>query len=540
VLFEATRNCGVRDIQLRLRDPASPNGNVFYFVVNGQKLWAKGENWLPLDFLHTRVTPEQYRSYIELLMQGGVNCLRVWGGGIVEHAPFYDLCDELGLLLWQDFFYACGVYPKGEAFLAEARLEAIDIVRRLRGHPSLALFCGNNENEVLAVQLSPGDRVHPIYYDILPKVIREFAPDVAYHPGSPSSPSGETPPDSMEEGDRHNWDVWFGGKSTDFLDDEARFNSEFGAQSFPQRESMESFIAPGDLWKPGAVSHADGPSPGYLMARHGAQLEKLILRAASFGQLYNLDNLIATTQAFQAETIGRYIRHYRRLMPVSGGVVLWNYTSTWPSICWAAVDFYRRPKQAFYECKRCFRPVVVGIEPTDAGQTTYAAYVSLDRPGAASGVAELELREIVTGDVIASERRETRLDGTSAHEALRLTVPTGLERWRHALVATFRHDGGIERDIRYLCRVADVEGFGGKIRATRHADRIELESSGWRTRVGVESYETGALWNDDYFDMLPGEKRTLRIEHGTMPVHQWLVADMGARAVLPAGATITL
>jgi hypothetical protein len=344
----------------------------------------------------------------------------------------------------------------------------------------------------------------------------------------------------MEEGDRHNWDVWFSGKSTDFLDDQARFNSEFGAQALPQRESLESFIPPGDLWKPGAVSHPDGPSPGYLMARHGAQLEKLLSRAASFGPLFNLDNLIATTQAFQAETIGRYIRHYRRLLPVSGGVVLWNYTATWPSICWAAIDFYRRPKHAFYECKRCFRPLVVGIEPTDEHQQTYAAYVSLDRPGTARGIVTLELLEIKTGNVIASQRGETKLDGPSALEVQRLTLPAGLDRRRHALVATFRHDRGTERDIRYLTRVVDLEGLGGTIRAERHHDRVELESTGWRLRVGIESYETPAVWDDDYFDMLPGEKRALRIAHGAMPAHQWIVADMGSRAVLPPGGKITL
>jgi beta-mannosidase len=540
VLFECTRRCGIRDIKLVLRDPASPNGSVFYFEVNGQRLWAKGENWLPLDFLHTRVTPDQYRAYMNLLISGGVNCLRIWGGGIVEHSPFYDLCDELGLLVWHDFFYACGVYPKNEAFLEEARAEAIDIVTRLRSHPSLALWCGNNENEVLAVQLSPGDRFHAIYYDILPKVTSELTPDVAYHPGSPSSPSGKTHPDSMEEGDRHNWDVWFSAKSTEYLDDQARFNSEFGAQSFPQRESLESFIHPADLFKPGAVSHADGPSPGYLMARHGAQLEKILPRSAAFGALFNVDNLVATTQAFQAETIGRYIRHYRRLLPMTGGVVLWNYTSTWPSICWAAIDFYRRPKQAFYECKRCFRPLVVGIEPTSEQQETYAAHVSLDRPGAARGIVSFELREIASGDVIASERGEARLDGPSAIEALRIALPAGLDRRRYALVATFRHDGGVERDIRYLTRVVDLVGTGGTLSVERHADRIEIESSGWRLRVGIESYETPSVWDDDYFDMLPGEKRVMSIAHGTMPEHQWVVADMGTRAALPLGGKITL
>ncbi|HYJ11570.1 MAG TPA: hypothetical protein VEX18_21255, partial [Polyangiaceae bacterium] len=134
VLHEVQRRVGVRHIQLLKDDPQSPNGKVFYFSINGQKLWAKGDNWLPLDFLHTRVTREQYRAYLELLMAGGVNLLRVWGGGIVEHDAFYELCDELGLLVWQDFHFACGIYPENPEFLAEVRSEAEDIVQKLRSH----------------------------------------------------------------------------------------------------------------------------------------------------------------------------------------------------------------------------------------------------------------------------------------------------------------------------------------------------------------------------------------------------------------------
>jgi beta-mannosidase len=530
VLYQVERRVGVRSIELVKDDPASPNGKVFYFRVNGQRVWAKGDNWLPIDFLHTRVTAEQYRGYLELLMAGGVNLLRVWGGGIVEHAPFYEACDELGLLVWHDFHFACGIYPEDPAFLEEVGREAEDIVRKLRSHSCIALWCGNNENEALAMVTTPDKRFHPIYYAVLAEVCARLDADRPYWPGSPASESRELHPDSDQEGDRHNWDVWFGWKNTDHITDIARFNSEFGAQSLPQRESIESFMRPDEAWSPGAVSRTQGQSPGLVWARHGAQMEKLFSRAAAFGYPTSLDAAIATTQCFQADTVGRYIRHYRRNMRFTGGVVLWNFTATWPSVCWALVDFYRRPKQGYYECKRCFRPFTVGIEPSDERQTRYVAHASLDRPGKARGALLLELREIETGAVKASVRAEVELSGPGAVDAATLDLPVALDRRRHALVATLTHDGGVERDFRYLVPLAEVAGLGGKVTARRSERGVEVTSSGWQLRVGLESFESPAIWSDNYFDLMPGESRTLVIEHGKLPSHLWLVAGMGGRA----------
>jgi beta-mannosidase len=540
VLHDTDKRVGVRRIELVKNDPQSPNGKAFYFRVNGHKLWAKGDNWLPIDFLHTRVSPAQYRGYLELLQAGGVNLLRLWGGGIVEHDAFYDACDELGLLVWHDFHFACGIYPEAPEFLAEVRREAQDIVSKLRSHSCIALWCGNNENEVLAMVTTPEKRFHPIYYDVLPAVCAELDPDRPYWPGSPTSESRKLHPDSDQEGDRHNWDVWFGWKNTDYISDLARFNSEFGAQALPQRESIESFMRPDEAWSPGQVSRSQGQSPGLVWARHGAQMEKLFSRAAAFGPPTGLDAAIATTQAFQADTVGRYIRHYRRNLRFTGGVVLWNYTSTWPSICWALVDFYRRPKQAYYECKRCFRPLSVGIEPTDASQGSYVAHASLDRPGRASGQLRLELLEIESGRLLSAVHAEVALERPGAVDAATLELPAALDRRRHALVATLVHAGGVERDFRYLVPLAEVQGCGGKVTAERVPDGVRLSSSGWRLRVGVETFESPAIWDDNYFDLLPGESRTLRLEYGAPPEHLWLVAGMGARARLPAQGAIEL
>jgi beta-mannosidase len=219
-------------------------------------------------------------------------------------------------------------------------------------------------------------------------------------------------------------------------------------------------------------------------------------------------------------------------MRFTGGVVLWNYTSTWPSVCWALVDFYRRPKQAYYECKRCFRPLCVGIEPADATQKTYVAHVSLDRPGTARGSLSLELREVASGRIVSEVHAEVELTKPGALDSLRLELPLALIRSQHALVATFTHADGVERDFRYLAPLADMEGFGGEVTAERVPDGVRVSSTGWRLRVGIESFESPAIWDDNYFDLLPGETRTLRVQHGSVPEHLWLVAGMGARKPL--------
>lgn len=291
-------------------------------------------------------------------------------------------------------------------------------------------------------------------------------------------------------------------------------------------------------------------SPGTTLARHGAQFEKLFARAGAFGPQTGIDAIIATTQAFQADTIGRYIRHYRRNVAFTGGVVVWNYTATWPSVCWALVDWYRRPKQAFYECRRAFRPVTVGIEPTDATQREFVAHVAQDRPGQARGEVVLQLRRIADGVVVAESRGAFALDGAAAAAPARLILPVGLERLSHALVATAIHAGGRERDVRYLVAVNDVaygvEGHrlvhakGGTLTVVRHRDHIVLSTTAWRLRVGIESLEHPAIWDDNYVDLLPGESITMRIAHGAMPEHLWVVADMGTRVVLPPGGTVSL
>jgi beta-mannosidase len=542
----ARGRCGVRRIELVLDDAAAPNGQVFQLRINGRRVWVRGENWIPMDYLHTRPSDAEQRRYLGLLSTGGVNLLRIWGGGIIERQGFYDACDELGLLIWHDFPFACGIYPEAPDFLAEVEKETRDLVMRLRSHPSIALWCGNNENEMIADLWDPEKRAaarrHPIFYDILPRVVAELDPQRPWWPGSPASRDLAEPANSPHQGDRHAWDVWFNWGPAESPEDISRLCSESGAQSFPQRESLESMMSPDDVWTPGSNGVEQGANPGALMVRHGAQLEKLFARSAEFHNPVGIDAAIASTQAFQAEVLESLCLAHRSRAAWSGGLIVWNYTSCWPSICWALIDGFRRPKQAFYTMRRAFAPLTVGIR--GAGDT-WTAHASRIAQGASEGHVRIELRRLSDGAVIAATEGRVVLEGIAAVEVCALTLPQGLDRAAHALVATLVPDDPSQRPpwpirhIRYLVRPRDVRLAAAPVEADRRLDgSVALRATAWTPRVGIESWEAPALFDDNHIDMLPGEERILH-PLGEAPHTSWLVAGWnGRRCRLQDGRTL--
>ncbi|RLE69886.1 MAG: glycoside hydrolase family 2 protein, partial [Thermoprotei archaeon] len=237
---------GVRTIELVTESDETPNRRVFYFKVNGVKVFCKGANWIPADLLISRVGRERYEELLRLAVEGNHNMLRVWGGGLVEYEEFYELCDELGVMLWHDFQFACGHYPQDEEFLELVRREVEATVRRLRNHPSIILWCGNNEDEMFDYYMGYGVTRPKIDFEVIPEVVEKLDPSRPYWP---SSPWGGEHPNDPREGDRHNWDVYHGLlRIESYLEDEARFLSEFGMQAAPHPHTLAKFLPPGKLW----------------------------------------------------------------------------------------------------------------------------------------------------------------------------------------------------------------------------------------------------------------------------------------------------
>ncbi|KAJ7740535.1 glycoside hydrolase superfamily [Mycena metata] len=375
VLDENTTRVGFRRVAL-VQEPLAEadqygTGTTFLFEVNGVRMFMGGSNWVPADNLLTTISPERYRAWLTILRDGNQNMVRLWGGGVYEPDVFYDTCDELGILVWQDFQFACGVYPAHDSFVASVRKEAEDNVRRLRHHPSLALFCGNNEDYQMVLQW--GDvKDFPaikIYEEVLPDVVSALtgphAP-IPYHRGSPYGGKGWDTADPTV-GDVHQWNVW-GGKEfpwQDYVKLGGRFVSEFGIPSHPEMKTIE-------YWMDGADAEARHAQSA-LMAQHcraGSFERRLaILMNEGFKVTEDLETYVYNTRLMAAEAVGYAYQVWRRKWGGRGkeytaGVLVWQLNDCWPVTSWAIADYFLRPKPIYFTIKRQLETYSVGIMRT--------------------------------------------------------------------------------------------------------------------------------------------------------------------------------
>jgi len=334
-------------------------GESFSHCVNGVDVFAMGADYIPEDNILPRVNPERTRRLLEDAKLANMNCVRIWGGGYYPDDFFYDICDELGLLVWQDFMFACAVYNLTEEFEENITAEFVDNVRRLRHHPSLALWCGNNEmedfvdkGEWVACHRQKADYIK-MYEYIIPKVLKAEDPQAFYWPASPSSGGSFDNPQDPNRGDVHYWMVWHGLLPfTDYRNHKFRYVSEFGFQSFPCMETIESFTEP-----------EDRNVFSYVMEKHqrNASANGRIVSYLSQMYLYprELTDLVYASQLLQAQAMQYGVEHWRRNRGRCMGAVVWQLNDCWPVASWASIDYYGRWKALHYYEKRFFAPVLI-------------------------------------------------------------------------------------------------------------------------------------------------------------------------------------
>ncbi|KAI0671265.1 glycoside hydrolase [Trametes maxima] len=369
VLDVHTKKLGFRQVNLIQEDVKQPDrhgtGTTFVFEVNGVRMFMGGSNWIPAHCFLGELRPKDYRAWLTLLRDGNQNMVRVWGGGVYEPDCFYDICDELGILVWQDFQFACGVYPAHDDFVENVREEARQNVQRLSHHPSIALFCGNNEDYQQVLQWGDVSDLpaRTIYEEVLPAVVSEMCDNsIPYHRGSPYGGQGWDTSDPTV-GDIHQWDIWAGKERPwqEYAFRNGRFVSEFGIPSFPDIKTV-------DYWLDGAVEERWAQSK--LMAQHnraGSHERRFaILMNENFRVTSDLEAYIYNTQIMQSDAASLAYRMWRREWRGKGkeytaGALIWQLNDCWPVVSWSIVDFFRRPKPAYYTIARELKPITVGI-----------------------------------------------------------------------------------------------------------------------------------------------------------------------------------
>lgn len=362
--LKVEKSIGLRS--LTISQEADSWGNEFAFLVNGVKIFARGGNYIPEDAVYPWIEKEQIDNLLKCCARAHFNCIRVWGGGYYPSDIFYDLCDQYGLIVWQDLMFACNAYEVTDAFAETVRQEILDNVRRIRHHACLGLWCGNNEIESAWDHWEDFQKESmylradyiKLFEEIIPKALREADDMTFYWPSSPSSGGCFDEPDSDERGDVHYWDVWHGQKPfSDYQNYYFRFCSEFGFQSFPCLKTIQTFTEEKDrnIFSKVMESHQKND------AANGKMLYYL---SENFKYPKDFQSLLYLTQVLQGMAIKSGVDHWRRHRGRCMGTLYWQINDNWPVASWSSIDYYGRWKALHYMAAKFYAPVTTSIQKT--------------------------------------------------------------------------------------------------------------------------------------------------------------------------------
>lgn len=526
-------------------------GEEFCHVVNGMKVFAMGADYIPEDNILARVTPERTRRLLEDCKAANFNAIRVWGGGYYPDDAFYDICDELGLLVWQDLMYACAFYDLTPDFERSIRVETQQNVARLRHHASLALICGNNEMEMFMAGANSAlinhrtwefvptyphhitDYVKMFEY-ILPAIVKETAPQTYWWPASPSSGGNFDAPNDENRGDNHYWDVWHGEKPfTEYRKFFFRYASEFGFQSFPCLKSVKQFTLPDDR---NIFSR--------VMERHqrnqAANGKILSYLSQTFRYPNSFDDLLYASQLMQAEAIRYGVEHWRRNRGRCMGAIIWQLNDIWPVASWASIDYYGRWKALHYAAKRFFAPVMISAE--EEGELSQNPKINEYHPAPLEksfrlNVCNETLRD-VTGEVVWALRTP---DGEIVRQNQQtLTIPAMSAKWldkvdcadasltgHYVSFAFVVDDVALSEGTCIFCAPKHFEFVDPRLTVETRGDTLVVTSHAYAKQVWLESEDADLLLDDNAFDMNPGTKVVRVVRGSAEKVRVRSVWDLG-------------
>jgi beta-mannosidase len=501
---------GLRTIELRQQPDEW--GKSFTFVVNGQPIFAKGSDWIPADSFPTRITD----AFLEQLIRDAAlthqNMLRVWGGGFYEEERFYDLCDRYGILIWQDFVFACSVYPLDEPeFLENTRIEMVENIRRLRHRACLALWCGNNEMEWGMVDWNwkgPDYQSIKAIYDkffhhTLPAWVAEEDPDTQYWPSSPSSGTPFEDPNGQKQGDSHYWDVWHGRKPfTAYRNQYPRFMSEFGFQALPTMATVKTY-----------AEEKDWNMTSYIMERHQKNDSGNQLMVAQMLDTFRLpkdfESMDYLSLVLQAEGIRYGVEHWRRHIDRVSGIIYWQLNDCWPVASWSSLDYFGRWKALHYEARRFYAPLMMSIEDSPTAQNVYITNDSRD-PWEGSVRWSVETLD---GKVLDSKEISVKASAVAVTPVCKIDfskqLTDDLSRELVFVAELWQGKKMQARQTAYFVPTKHLELADPKISTKTSIEKgqisIELTSRSLARLVEVTLEGADSVFSDNYFDLPAGQ-----------------------------------
>lgn len=514
------RNVGLRTVRVVMDD--DEHGKSFYFVVNGKPMFAKGANFIPDDALLPNVTPERYKRIFEDVKAANMNMLRVWGGGIYEDDEFYDEADRNGILIWQDFMFACSSYPHDPLFVGRVESEAEYNIKRLRGHASLAMWCGNNEiyeamrywgwqRKYSAEAFAEMERGYNVLFrELLPQMVERLDGTRFYMHSSPYEANWGRP-NSWKTGDSHNWGTWHGRKPFESFDtDVPRFMSEYGFQAFPEMKTIRTFAEEKDFELESPV----------MNAHQKADIGNALIKQ-TMGLYYRVsekfEDLVYVGLVLQGQGIRHGIEAHRRNRPYCMGSLFWQLNDSWPVVSWSGIDYYGNWKALMYQSKRAFAPILINAIKEGDDLCVYLVSDELqdhdgvrldvelmDFDGKAHGKWTQSGMLAANSSVLFMKKRADELQGklSAANSLLHFTLKA-------------KNGATLADDVFYFAYPKDQKLPEANIETSvrRRGDAIEmtLKTDKLARDIFVEVPVQGVRFTDNFFDLLPGQRKKITI-----------------------------
>ena len=492
---EKTYRTGLRT--LTVSREITSTGREFCFEVNGVKFFAMGADYIPDDAIYTRITDEKLKLMVKTAHDSNFNMLRVWGGGYYPRDSFYDYCDEYGIVVWQDFMFACNVYDLSESFEKDVRAEAADNVIRLRHHASLGLWCGNNEMESAWAHwegyCDHSDALKndylKLFEKILPAVVKEFDGEHFYWPSSPSSGGNFVNPDDENDGDTHYWAVWHGERPfSDYLKHEFNFCSEFGFQSFPSMKTVRAYAEAGDMniFSRVMESHQKNDAANGKMLYYIAQ---------NFRLPKDFENIVYVTQVLQALAVKAGVEHFRRHRGKCMGSLYWQLNDNWPVASWSSVDYFGRWKALQYAAARFYAPVA-GSLYTDGGKAY--AWLTNETPEKTGVKVSVRIKDF-DFKVRSESEAELEVGAFCSAELLCLDAPVSYSTF---IEAVFDYQDGhrsVETALTVPYKHAELKK--ASVRTRQDDGKIMISSDTYTPFVFLDFADGDAVFDNNCFDI---------------------------------------